>query len=132
MFYCATQVCAINVLQENATLKKQLNQLSTKQQKENRKNILYYKERSSYSGIDRTNYSSTNFSSQEKNIYEKKGVKFKINTEKQTQKLKEAQALLKEETKTTTTKNEAQNVETKLEPKEDIKTTENTHNADAE
>lgn len=93
--YSTTQASAINVLQENAVLRKQLNIECYKQQKENKKNILYYKGRSSYSGIDRTtlgkSYPRTNISS-EKNIYEKKGVKFKIDTLKQEEKLKEIQS----------------------------------------
>ena len=88
----------INVLQENATLKRELHSLSSKQQKENRKNILYYRGLSSYSGIDRTNSASFKYknSSSEKNIYEKKGIKFKLNTEKQEEKLKEIQSQEKE------------------------------------
>lgn len=93
MFYCVNQAGAINVLQENVTLRRQLNSLSAGQKKENRKNILYYKGRSAYTGIDRTtpsSYSPKN-SSDRKNIYEKKGIKFKIDLEKQEQKLKEIQ-----------------------------------------
>lgn len=95
LIFCisALQSSALNVIQENATLRKQLNSLSSTQQKENRKNILYYKGRSSYIGIDKSSYSSS-FSYQDveqKNIYEKKGVKFKVNSQKQEEKLKEIQ-----------------------------------------
>ncbi len=91
MIYGATSACAINVLQENAALRLQLNNLSNKQQNENRRNILYYRGRSSYSGIVKTPYSSYSQHSkfEQKNIYEKKGVKFKIDTQKQEEKLKE-------------------------------------------
>lgn len=94
IIYGASQACAINVLQENATLRGQLNNLSNKQQKENRKNILYYKGRSSYSGIYKGGYTSypSNANFEQKNIYEKKGVKFKIDTQKQEEKLKEIQS----------------------------------------
>ena len=89
----ALKSSALNVIQENVVLRKQLNAQSYKQQKENKKQILYYKGISSYSGISRTiggAYSTKNVSN-EKNIYEKKGVKFKIDTKKQEEKLKEIQ-----------------------------------------
>ena len=89
----ALKSSALNVIQENVVLRKQLNAQSYKQQKENKKQILYYKGISSYSGIIRTiggAYSTKNVSN-EKNIYEKKGVKFKIDTKKQEEKLKEIQ-----------------------------------------
>ena len=80
-------------MQENATLRRELNSLSAQQQKENLKNIRYYNGRSSYCGIDKTHHSSSKYSSSQKNVYTKKGVKFKIDKEKQEQRLKEAQEL---------------------------------------
>ena len=91
LIYCSTPVWAINVLQENATLRRELSSLSSQQQKENLKNIKYYSGRSSYCGIDKTHYSSSKYSSSQKNIYTKKGIKFKIDKEKQEQLLKELQ-----------------------------------------
>ena len=89
--YCSTPVWAINVLQENATLRRELNNLSSQQQNENLKNIKYYSGLSSYSGIEKSHYSSNKYSNSQKNIYTKKGVKFKIDKERQEQLLKELQ-----------------------------------------
>ena len=70
---CSNSSLALNVLQENATLRGQLNSLSSQQQAENRKNLLYYKGRSSYVGIDKGYYRSYSSSSyQKENLYEKK------------------------------------------------------------
>ena len=131
LIYCSTPVWAINVLQENATLRKELNSLSTQQQKENLKNIRYYNGRSSYCGIDRTQYSSSKYSFSQKNIYTKKGVKFKIDKDKQEQRLKEAQDLTQQVEKEIQEKQQTQIVEIK-ENKNEQKTNKPSHNQDAE
>lgn len=135
IIYGANSACAINVLQENATLRTQLNSLSNKQQKENQKNILYYKGRSSYSGIDKRPYfsSSKNSNFEQKNIYEKKGVKFKLDTQKQEEKLKEIQEQEKTNTQTITPVENKSTVETtKTDSKIKSEQSKLKHNEDAE
>lgn len=81
---------AFNVLQENEKYRRELNSLSGRQHAENIKHLHYYKGPVNYVG----SYSSVSSgsSSTKKDIYVKKGVKFKVDTEKQEQRLKEAQS----------------------------------------
>ena len=133
IIYGASQACAINVLQENATLRGQLNNLSNKQQEENRKNILYYKGRSSYIGIYKGAYTSypSNSSFEQKNIYEKKGIKFKIDTQKQEEKLKEIK-LQEKENKSSVLVEKEKNVEESNKIENKTLTQQANHNDDAE
>ena len=133
MIYCTTQASAINVLQENATLRGQLSQLSSKQKTENRKNILYYRGLSSYSGIDRASSSYYNSDLPQSDIYVKKGVKFKVDVQKQEQKLKEIQEQEKTEIKTVATVEEKPKEEnSKIEENTTQPSQKSSHNTDAE
>lgn len=114
----ALPVEAYNALHEHSVHKSELHKMGTKQQIDNRQYIQYYKGKSDYRGTSSWAYSPS--SSSNKNIYVKKGVKYKIDEAKQAEKLKELQEDKQEEIKKVETVAEPVVVEV---PKEETKQT---------
>lgn len=94
---------AYNALHEHSVHKSELHKMGSKQQFENRQYIQYYKGKSDYKGSSSWAYSPA-FGKQ-KDIYVKKGIKYKIDPSRQEQKLKDLQE--KDEEKILTEQNTA-------------------------
>lgn len=84
LIFAAPNVLAINVLLENQKFRQELSSMYEKQHAENAKNLMYYKGAPSYNGKKQDKASA----SSAKNVYEKKGVRFKVDEEH----LKQAEA----------------------------------------
>jgi len=92
---------AFNALNEHNKYRSELNSLADKQYSENQKYLLYYKGPANYTGAStRTSVSSGS----KKDIYVKKGVKFKVDEAKQEQRLKEVKAAEEKDVKKETPK----------------------------
>lgn len=93
------QAFAFNALKEHSLYRSELNSLAGKQHAENQKNMLYYKGPANYTVTQMRYSSSSTGSSAKKDIYVKKGVKFKVDEAKQEQRLKEAKEAESKEVK---------------------------------
>lgn len=99
---------AYNALEQNNIYRNQLNELARQQHAENQNHLLYYKGVRDVPIGQSRKTSALSVSATEKNIYAKKGVKFKVDNSNETQLSDEASVSNKEELKLgeTTAKNE--------------------------
>lgn len=84
-----TPASAFNAQKQHELYRSELDTLAKKQHAENQRYMLYYKGSANYTG---TQDGTPSVAANKKDIYAKKGVKFKVDEVKQEQKLKEVQA----------------------------------------
>ncbi len=153
---CAPCAFCMNVLMENQKLKNELQNTAANQSLENSKWIMYYKGKPNYAGASygvspsAVNYANTSSSSSstKKDIYTKKGVKFKLKNEDKIKILKEQKRKdeeksegkkIEEKDKTSNVKYSSSASQKSMTRETSVKTTINSksqdkkiHNADAE